>query len=44
MYKNIYNLKSKTRYLLLSSIATMFAEIQSKNKQKKKTEVRPRED
>jgi hypothetical protein len=35
MYKNMYNLKSKTRYLLLSSIATMFVEIQSKNKQKK---------
>jgi hypothetical protein len=42
MYKNMYNLKSKTRYLLLSSIATMFAEIQSKEKQK--IEVRLRED
>jgi hypothetical protein len=34
MYKNMYNPKSKERFLLLSSIATMLAEIQSKNKGK----------
>ena len=42
MYKNMYNLQSKTRFNLLSSIATMFVDMQSKNKQK--IEVRSRED
>jgi hypothetical protein len=34
MYKHIYNTKGKTRLLLLSSIVTMLAEIQSEYKQK----------
>jgi hypothetical protein len=39
--KNMYNLKNNTRLLLLLSIATMLAEIQSENKQKQ--EVRSRQ-
>ena len=34
MYKNMYNLKSKISLLHLSSITTMFAQIQGENKQK----------
>jgi hypothetical protein len=43
MYKNMYNLESKTMLLLpLSSIAIMFAKIQSENKEKQ--DMRPRGD
>jgi hypothetical protein len=42
MYKNIYNPKSKIRLFILSSIATMLAEIQGEtNKQK---DVKPKVD
>jgi len=40
MYKNMDNPKSKIRLLLLSSIATIFAEIQGENKRKQ--EVKPK--
>jgi hypothetical protein len=35
MYKNMYDPKSKISLLLLSSIATILAEIQGKNKKNK---------
>jgi hypothetical protein len=40
MYKHMYNPKSKTRLLLLSSIATMLAEMQSEYKQNQKVRRR----
>jgi len=36
MYKNMYNPKKKIRPLLLSSIATMFVEIQGEKSENKK--------
>jgi hypothetical protein len=37
MYKNMYNPKSKISLLLLSSIATIFVEIQGEKQEDKKS-------